>query len=475
MALLLEVAGIPIGARRIGSRGHIALISVVGIGVALAFCAAGWDDGAGAGLDVFNGQLRMDRFGLLISAVACISALISICLSVHYLRERDLERGEIFSLICFTAAGMSVLGMSTDLLSLFIGLEILSVGVYCLTGTDRDSGRSAEAALKYFINGAFAAAILLMGAALAYGATATTNMRKLAEAALATGSASQPIAMIGLVMVVVGIAFKVAAVPFHAWVPDVYDGAPAPITAFMSAGVKAAAFAALLRQLVPLVFDGKAPDSWIAVATVACVATMTLGNLAALAQRRIKRMLAYSSIAHAGYILLGLTTVLAGRKEAAMPVAFYLMAYTFMSLGSFGVVAFLERREGKGNTFEEWSGAARRYPAAGLAMCVFMFGLAGIPPTAGFLGKFTLFQESIRAGLVGLTIIAVLNSIVSVYYYLRVLVFMYMKEPDRDLKGTGGPWLTLGLAASAALVLLLGTAPARYLDYAQSAVALFTR
>ncbi|MEW5851633.1 MAG: NADH-quinone oxidoreductase subunit N, partial [Myxococcota bacterium] len=470
LALLLEVAGIPIGAKRIGPRGHIAFVTVVGIAIAAAFAAGSWEDAKAAGTPLFNGQLRLDRFGLLISMMACAAALISVCLSVHYMRARDLERGEVFALICFSAAGMCVLAMATDLLSLFVGLEVLSVGVYSLTGLDRESGRSAEAALKYFINGAFASAVLLFGAAMAYGATGNTSLQSLGEAVMRGGNT---LALLGFGLVAAGLAFKVATIPFHVWVPDVYDGAPAPVTAFMSAGVKAAAFAALLRQVMTLAPNGgAAPTEWVQIAWIVCVGTMTVGNLAALAQKRIKRMLAYSSIAHAGYVLVGVVTVLSGRPQAAAPVAYYLLAYTFMSLGSFGVVAFLERKEGRGNTFEEWSGAARRYPAAGVAMCIFMFGLAGIPPTAGFLGKFVLFQEAVRAGLVPLAIIGVLNSLISVYYYLRVLVFMYMKEPDRDLAGAGGPWLTVGLATSAALVIILGVTPARYLDYAQSAVGI---
>ncbi|MBI5498193.1 MAG: NADH-quinone oxidoreductase subunit N [Deltaproteobacteria bacterium] len=483
LALLLEVVGIPIGARRLGPRTHIAFVTVLGIAVAMAFAVASWRDACdvkdaaicvGKGLTMFGGQMMLDRFGIMITVMACVSALIATALTVHYMRARDMERGEILGLICFSAAGMSGLGMSTDLLTLFVNLEVLSVGVYALAGLDRDSGRSAEAALKYFINGAFAAAILLMGTALCYGATKSTSMAALGRMVLATGDPNHALAMVALGLVISGIAFKAATIPFHAWVPDVYDGAPAPVTAFMAAGVKAAAFAALVRQVVPLLpATGPADATFIQVATVVCVGTMTLGNLAALGQRRIKRMLAYSSIAHAGYVMVGIVTILAGRREAVAPIAYYLLAYAFMSLGSFGVVGFLERREGRGNTFEEWSGAARRYPAAGVAMAIFIFGLAGIPPTAGFIGKFTLFTEAVRAGLVPLVIIAVLNSLISVYYYLRVLVFMYMKEPDRDLEGAGGPWLTVGLATAAAAVLALGMIPSRYLDWAQSAMGLF--
>lgn len=474
LALLLEVVGIPIGARRLGARGHMAFVSVLGIGVAAAFAVGSWEGAKDANKSLFGEQMVLDRFGLLITLMSCTAALVATCLSVHYMRRRDLERGEIYALICFSAAGMAGLGMSTDLLSLFVTLEILSVGVYALTGVDRESGRSPEAALKYFVNGAFAAAILLFGAAMAYGATGSTSMQKLGAAVLNQASPNHTLAVAGLALVLVGLAFKAATIPFHGWVPDVYDGAPAPVAAFMAAGVKAAAFAALVRQLVPLLpAKGPAEEVYIQVAWVVAVGTMTVGNLAALAQRRIKRMLAYSSISHAGYLMVGVVTMLSGRHEAVQSIAYYLLAYTFLSLGSFGVVAFLERKEGRGNTYEEWSGAARRYPAAGLAMGVFIFGLAGIPPTAGFVGKFMIFTESMKAGLTWLTLLAVLNSVVSVYYYLRVLVFMYMKEPDRDLEGAGGPWLSVGLALSAALVLLLGMTPAQYLEYAAGAVKLF--
>jgi NADH-quinone oxidoreductase subunit N len=479
LALLLEVAGIPVGARRRGPRGHIAVVTVVGIAVAAALAASSWDDAA-TGVALFGGQVRLDRFGIIITLVACASALIGVMVSVQYLRARDLERGEVYALVAFTAAGMSVMGMSSDLLVLFVALEVLSVGVYALTGLDRDNDRSAEAALKYFINGAFAAGVLLFGMALAFGATGSTSMQALADtAARGTGDAAV-LARVGLALVLAGIGFKAAVIPFHGWVPDVYEGAPAPVTAFMSAGVKAVAFAALLRLCASLVpAQGPAADVFVQLAWVAAVATMTLGNLAALAQRRIKRMLAYSSVAHAGYVLVGVTALLAGRGQAVQAVAFYLVAYGFLSLGAFGVVAFLERKDARrdrqGNSYEEWSGAARRYPAAGLAMCVFMFGLAGVPPTAGFVGKLDLFLEAVRAGLLPLVIIAVLNSLVSVYFYLRVLVFMYMKEPDRDLQGTGGPWLVVGVATAAAAVMVLGITPSRYLELAQAAVVLVTR
>jgi NADH-quinone oxidoreductase subunit N len=267
---------------------------------------------------------------------------------------------------------------------------------------------------------------------------------------------------------VVGLGFKIAAVPMHMWTPDVYDGAPAPATAFMAAGVKAAAFAALIRVVVAGLGPGAAPASegWITLGWIVAVATMSVGNLAALAQKRIKRLLAYSSIAHAGYALAGVVAAVSGHHEALGAVGFYLLAYALMTLGSFGVVAFLEREDGKGATFDEWSGAGRRYPLIGLAMAVFMFSLAGIPPTAGFLAKFNLFYNVVDAKLYWLAFLGILNSLVSVYYYLRVLVFMYMKEPHPKLDGRGGAFLAAGLAVAALLILLTGMLPSTVLQMA---------
>lgn len=470
LCLLLEVAGAPIGAHKLSPRSHIALIAMLG-----SASAGVWMFVQSIGdvypHQVFHGAMKIDRFGLFFGALICLATVLAISVAVAFLRARDLERGEYYGLIVFSALGMVALAQAADFLFLFVALETLSVGVYVLTGLDRASGRSPEAALKYFLNGAFAAGIMLFGMALIYGGSAaggrspTTSIAIVGQLLQGGVAQNQPLMLAGFVLVVLGLGFKIAAVPLHMWTPDVYDGAPAPATAFMAAGVKAAAFAALIRVIFAGMSGAEASDTWVTCGWIFAVATMSLGNLAALAQRRIKRMLAYSSIAHAGYALAGVTAAISGHTIALGAIGFYLLAYSLMTIGAFGVVAFVEREDGKGTTFEDVEGAARRYPLVGLAMAVFIFSLAGIPPTAGFLAKFNLFSQIVEGKLYWLAFIGILNSLVSVYYYLRVLVHMYMKDPHPKLDGKGGPFLAVGLSAAALLILLIGMMPTALLEY----------
>lgn len=470
VCLLLEVSGIPVGARKLSNRGHIAIIAVLGLLGSAAIMAMQFGNPR-LPLSAFHGAIRVDNFGLFMGIIISVGAALAVMVAVAWLRSHSLERGEYYSIIVFTAAGMIALSQASDSLFLFVALETLSVGVYILTGFDRSNSRSPEAAMKYFLNGAFAAAILLFGLALLYGATGTTALNAIGSKLHGGHGQVSTLAITGFVLVMLGLAFKIAAFPLHMWTPDVYEGAPAPATAFMAAGVKAAAFAALIRVLVAAMGGVvTASEGWITAGWIIAVLTMSVGNLAALAQSKVKRMLAYSSIAHAGYALAGVVAFASGHITSLSAVGFYLMAYTFMTVGSFGVVAFLERSAGAGTSYEEWSGAARRYPLVGLAMTVFVFSLAGIPPTVGFLAKFNLFSQIVDAKLYWLAFIAVLNSLVSVYYYLRVIVAMYFKEPHEKLQGSGNAFLGIGLAVAALLVLLIGMLPNGVLDYAAQIV-----
>jgi NADH-quinone oxidoreductase subunit N len=374
---------------------------------------------------------------------------------------------------------MVLLGQSTDLLSLFIALEIMSVATYALAAWNRRGTRSAEAAFKYFILGAFASALYLYGAALVYGAsggrTALVDIAQVSGGGYLMGA--------GLAFVAAGFLFKVAAAPFHMWTPDVYEGSPTPVTAFMAVGVKAAAFAALVRILTVGFGGGAAQGTlgagWGEVIGIVAVLTMLIGNLLAVPQRSVKRLLAYSSIAHAGYMLVGLAAAQdpAVRAAAGAGILYYLAAYTFTGVGAFAVVAALERIEGEGPMswdLDRFAGIARSHPGLAMAMAVFMLSLAGIPPTAGFVGKLWIFKAAIDARLYTLAVFGVLTSVIGVYYYLRVVVYMYMREPEPSV---GVPPRTranmgIALAAAAAGTVLLGVLPGLIGDTVRASAAL---
>jgi NADH-quinone oxidoreductase subunit N len=370
-----------------------------------------------------------------------------------------------------------MLASAGDALTLFLGLETMSIGAYSLTAFRRASPRSAEGALKYFLLGSFAAAVLLYGFALLYGATGHTDLVSLGKAAT-TGAAHDPLMILGAVLVLVGIVFKVSAVPFHAWTPDAYEGAPTPATTFMAVAVKAAAFAMLLRVLL-VAFGSEGWTSWASgwppvVATLA-VLTMTVANLIAGRQESVKRMLAYSSIAHAGYALIGVTAMLREPQKAAASVLFYLLAYAVSTAGAFGTLILCGSHGREAVSYDDLSGLGKRHPAAALAFSVFLLSLAGIPPTAGFFGKWLVFRAAIDEGLYVVAVLGFLNSVIGAYYYLRVLVYMYMREP-----AAGAPvavpmrsgYVAAALVVSAVLVFVLGLAPSGTVEMALQAAKL---
>ena len=420
------------------------------LGVSLATVAAGlyWV-AAFAGLDVTasKGLLAIDGFAAFFKVVALGSAAVTMLMSSPYLRVEGLRAGEYYFLILCATLGMMFMASGMDLITLFIGLETMAVSFYVLAGYLKPNPRSNEAAVKYFLLGAFSLGVLLYGMSILYGVTGTTGLE--GTAAALAGQDSSPLLVLAVVLVAAGMGFKIAAVPFHMWAPDVYEGAPTPVTAFLSVGSKAASFAMLVR-----IFMEGLPSlgaEWTALFWGLAVVTMTVGNIAALTQSNLKRMLAYSSIAHAGYLLMG---VVAGTQRGVAAMLVYVGVYLFMQLGAFAVVAAMRRSDVVGDELKDLTGLSRRSPMMAFAMLFFMLSLGGIPPTAGFMGKVWLFGAAIDAGFVWLAVIAVANSAVSLYYYLRVVVFMWIND---ETAPAASP-LTLGPAMTAALVVaVVGT------------------
>ncbi|MEE9239235.1 MAG: NADH-quinone oxidoreductase subunit N [Thermodesulfobacteriota bacterium] len=370
----------------------------------------------------FSGALSLDQFAAYFNIIFLLGAFLSVIISRDYLSNTNKYSNEFFALILFSTSGMMILSSAKEFMSLFLGFEIMSISVYILSAFNRKSARSTEAGIKYLILGGFSSAILLYGIALLYGASGSVYLDEI----VSKFDPTNPLFLAGSALVLVGFIFKIGAFPLHQWVPDVYEGAPMPVTAFMSVGVKAAAFAILLR----VIFEGfsEIQISIMPVLWIVAVFTMVVGNIAAIAQKSIKRMLAYSSIAHAGYALVGVVAAYGGDKLAVSSVIYYLFAYMFMNLGAFGVLAYLSRDGKECETFDDISGLWRKRPYLALALGVFMFSLAGIPPTLGFFAKYRLFLSAVQADFYWLAVIGILSSVVSAYYYLRVLVYAYMKE-----------------------------------------------
>jgi len=377
----------------------------------------------------FNDSYIVDHLSLFFICIFTISSALAILLSVEYNEREGIRAGEYYALILFCTVGMILLASSTDMIMIFLGIEIVSICLYVLAGIRRDNLRSNEAALKYFLLGAFATGFLLYGMTMVYGSTGHTNLFKIAEVVQNPSAQSNPLLLMGLVLLIIGFGFKVASVPFHMWAPDVYQGAPTPITAFMAVGPKAAAFAAFFRVFAET-FPEMAP-SWEIILSTIAVLSMFFGNLGAIMQTNIKRMLAFSSISHAGYILMA---VIAKNSLGASSLLFYMLTYAFTTFGIFGIIILLGRKGEENLEIENYSGLAYRHPILALSMTVFLLSLGGLPPFAGFIAKFYIFSAAIQEGLVTLVIIAVLNSAISFYYYLKVVVFMYMKEPEAEFK-----------------------------------------
>lgn len=460
MALLLINVFTP-GAKKT----YLSYISFIGILATAVLVGAGW----GEHVESFSGSVVQDNFSTFFKMIFLLAAGLAVLITDQYMEREECNHGELYPLILFTVVGMMLMAGGTDLMTIFLGLEVMSVALYVLAGFNRANIKSNEAGLKYFLLGAFSTGFLLYGMALTYGATGSTKISVIAAQAAQMSLPSANILLVGgMLLILVGFAFKIAAAPFHMWTPDVYEGAPTPITAFMSAGPKAAGFAAALRILL-VAFPTLVAD-WSQLLWVLAVLTMTVGNITALRQDNIKRMLAYSSIAHAGYALVGLV---AANGTGTAGILFYMLSYTFMNIGAFAIIILIGKKGESNGNVQDFAGLGFKHPMLAVAMTIFLFSLSGMPPTAGFIGKFYLFSGAVQEGYIWLAVIGVLNSAASVYYYLRVMVFMYMKEPTEDFSWTKvtAP-IALCLIISVAGTMIPGIIPSVILQYAQEAVKL---
>ena len=452
--LMLEVFTISKG------RDNLAYVALAAVGVAGYLVI----ESLGSPMTTFSKMYVVDDFSGFIKLVCLLGAGMTILMSVKYTKDEGIDGGEYYSLLLFATTGMFFMVSGADLITIFLGLETMSISLYALAGYARGRLASNEASIKYFILGALSSAFMLYGMSMIYGAAGVTNLHEIARI-IGQNKENIHLVMLGGGLVLIGFAFKISAVPFHMWTPDVYQGAPTPITAFMSAGPKAAAFAAFIRvfsdALISLQYQ------WWIIVWILAVLTMTVGNLIALSQENIKRMFAYSSIAHAGYLLVGFT---AGGKLGESAMLFYLLIYTFMNIGAFAIVAIVGQQGEERTSVSDFAGLGYRHPLLGLAMVALLFSLAGIPPTAGFWGKYYLFTAALDQGYVWLAILAALNSVIAVFYYLRVIVVMYMREEKGESLPQNAFPASIVVVILVAIYgsVLLGITPGGYLALAAS-------
>jgi NADH-quinone oxidoreductase subunit N len=438
--------------------GGLAIIGLLGAGVASVLL---WDSNAES-----FGAVTADNFALFINIVLVVVGIITVVISGQTVERDRLPAGEYYAMVLFAIVGMMLMGQATDLLVIFLALETMSIAVYILTGIRREQQQSTEAAFKYFLLGAFASSFFLYGIAFLYGVTGTTDIETLSTKIAAQSMSGNPMILLGTGLLIVGFAFKIAAVPFHMWSPDAYEGAPTVVTGFMSTGVKAAALAAFVRVFLkgldPMIADWAPVLWWIAAAT------MVVGTVVGVAQTSLKRMLAYSSIAHGGYLLLG---IISGSDVGKASILFYLAAYALTNLGAFGIIALLGSRERANDDLRDYAGLWHTHPGLAMLMTFFLLSLGGFPPTAGFMAKWYVFSAAVGSGYYGLAIIGVLSSVVSVFFYLRIVVMMYMTERDaRPVPGAIPAIAMAALIVSMLGVLYLGVLPSRVIELAQNSI-----
>jgi NADH-quinone oxidoreductase subunit N len=424
----------------------------------------------GARLDVFNKLYTIDDYGTFFKVIFLIVLSLITILSIKYGEREEIGSGEYYSLLMFGVLGMMVMVSSHSFITIFIGLEVMSLSIYILCGLMRKNANSVEASLKYFLLGAFATAFLLYGMALIYGATGLIDVAELKAYLAANQSYEKTMFFTGMALLIVGFGFKIASVPFHMWTPDVYQGAPTTITAYMATGVKAAAFGALVRVFYTAFLPFN--PAWSSVIWVIAILTMCVGNITALVQQDVKRLLAYSSIAHAGYILVAFIT---GDKVLSSSILYYLLAYTFMNIGAFAVVMAIGRNGEERTDIESYAGLGTRQPFLALCMSIFLLSLAGVPPLAGFMGKFYVFSAAVKAEYYWLAIIGVLNSAVAAFYYLRIIMYMYFREPAAaTVEYDAQPQYSVVMLICIWALFHAGIFPRTFLLLAQKAVGIFT-
>jgi NADH-quinone oxidoreductase subunit N len=449
------------------------VVALVGLGFGLVQLGMFWVLLAG-GLPYrgFGGGFTLDTFAVFAKLIILVATALVVLLSAKYLEIEDAHLGEYYALLLFAAVGMMFMTSGTDLIVLFIALELMALCEYVLTGFLRGNRRSNEAAVKFFLLGAFSSGLLLYGMSLLYGIGGSTNLLVIAER-LAERPSPDPLSWVAMVTLLAGIYFKVAAVPFHQWTPDVYEGAPTSITAFISVAPKVASFAFFIRILVAGMWPLRA--EWQTLTIAVAVATMTLGNLAAITQTNIKRFFGYSTISHVGYLLLGIVAMAEGdgNMDGLLAVLIYLLVYAFMNLGAFAVIIMMRRKDLVGDELDDLSGLMARAPGMAILMLIFLLSLAGIPPTAGFIGKYFIFLALIETGHYYLAVLAVAYAVVALYYYFRIVVAMFMKKAPDAIPLATSPGLKVALAVAVAMTLIIGIYPQPFITLAREAVRPF--
>lgn len=458
LVLLVDVFS-PKGEKKV----YLGILSLIGVAIAFFYTLPL----VGSDQTGFGGMFTSDGFAIFFKITILIIAFLTILVSMGYASREGIGLGEYYALLLFAALGMMLMAGGTHLIVIFLGLETMSISIYILAGMMREDRKSVESAFKYFLLGAFATGFLLYGIAFLYGATGSLSLKDIASYIATQKLLGSPMLLLSLALLTIGFGFKIASVPFHMWTPDVYEGAPTSVTAFMATGVKAAGFAALIRVFFTALPDFR-PD-WTSIMWLIAVATMTVGNIVAISQNNIKRMLAYSSIAHAGYILVAFV---AGNPLGISAMLFYLMAYAFMNLGAFTCVILLGKKGEENTLITDYAGVGFKYPLLAASMTIFILSMAGIPPLGGFMAKFYVFSAAVEAKYYWLAILGVLNSAISVYYYLRVTVLMYFRESEREITGLEfSPAPVIALILALIGTFYMGIFPSNVLSFAQKSIA----
>lgn len=444
------------------------VVSLIGLLFAVLFTGSLW----GQNISIFNYSMSIDNLSVGIKLVCLIISTMVVMVAIPYLKKAEIARGEFYALLLFATLGMMIVADGTSLIVIYLGLELLGISSYIMTAFMVKDNKAGEAAIKYFLLGSLASAILVYGMVLVYGMTGHVNVYAIQGYLINQGISHDPGLLAALILLIAGFGFKVGMVPFHMWLPDVYEGAPTPVSAFISTGSKVAPIVAIIRIFVIAI--SPLNKYWVDIFAIVAAITITSGNLMALRQENIKRMLAYSGITHIGYIMMGLVAAGISRSIGLTSVVFYFVVYLLANIGAFGVLIYLCKEGGRwGENLSDIKGLAKVSPLAALLMSIFVLSLLGIPPTGGFIGKFWVFAAAIKTNVVWLAIVGIINAVISSYYYLRVMVMMYMHEPAEDLRLTPSPTLAIALTLMAAITVYMGFNPGMFYDFAHNSLRLF--
>ena len=448
-----------------------ALFALLGLGFAIVQLLIDWRALISGGpLTGFDGRFTLDAFAIVLKLIIASATFLVVLISIRYLEIEEAHWGEYYALILLAAVGMMLLASGTDLIVLFLALELMALCEYILTGFLRGSRRSNEAAMKFFLLGAFSSGLLLYGMSLLYGLSGSTRLSDIALS-LSSRPLTDPLSWVAMITLLAGLFFKIAAVPFHQWTPDAYEGAPTSITAFISVAPKVASFAFFIRILISGLWPLRA--EWQVLTIGISIATMTLGNLAAITQTNIKRFFGYSTIAHVGYLLLGLVAAADGNRDGLTAIAIYLLVYAFMNLGAFAVIIVMRRKDLVGDEIDDFSGLMGRAPVMAILMLIFLLSLAGIPPTAGFIGKYFIFLSLVETGHYYLAVLAVAYAVVALYYYFRIVVAMFMRKAAEAVPLASSVGIRVALAVTLTMTLVIGIYPQPFISMAREAIRPF--